>query len=77
MPDIADKIQKIDIVTQEPIADTIINIDKPPLAYTKELLEIEGDINEQDIPTINKMRRKRELNANTDYEFQRFLQHND
>ena len=75
MPDIADKIQKIDIVTQEPLADTIVNIDQPPLVYTKTLLEIEGEICEQDIPSLNKMLRKKELNASSKYEYDRLFKH--
>jgi len=81
MPDIADKIQKIDIVTQEPTnPDTIINMDKPTLEYTKDILKIDGDIRADDIPSLKKLLKKRELSAQADYEYNRLRllqQHDD
>lgn len=90
MPDISNKIQKIEIITQPSNIFTTTGIDQniqktpihelneilPKDTFIKNSLKINGDLTENDIPSLSIMMKKKALNANSDYEYDRLFKNN-
>lgn len=81
MPDISDKIQKIEIITQPSNVFNIttssdINEILPKETFIKNSLKIDGDLTEKDLPSISIMMKKNALNATSDYEYNRLFRNN-
>ena len=82
MAEISDKIQKIQIITQPPhlLPNEKNNEQKetlPKETFIKNSLKIDGDLTENDIPSISIMMKKKALDATVDYEYNRLFRHND
>jgi hypothetical protein len=86
IPDIADKIQKIDIITNptnnfdlemqnvDPINTNSYNINYLPKdTFIQQSLKINGDITEEDIPSISILLKKKAINATSEYEYNRLF----
>jgi hypothetical protein len=79
MPDISDRIQKIEIITQP---SNVFNVNStnsvnefsenvPKETFIKNSLKIDGDLTENDIPLL--LMKKKALNATSDYEYNRLF----
>lgn len=78
MPDISDKIQKIEIITQPSnVFNTISNDPEIKDTFIKSSLKIDGDLTENDIPSLSFMMKKKALDATVDYEYNRLFRNND
>lgn len=81
MPDISDKIQKIEIITQPSnvfsITQNTPNENLPKETFIKNSLKIDGDLTENDIPSLSFMMKKKALDATVDYEYNRLFRNND
>ena len=83
MPDISDKIQKIEIITQPSNvfnmassnidSNKINDMDLPKETFIQNSLKIDGDLTEKDLPSISMLMKKKALNATSDYEYNRLF----
>lgn len=76
MPDISDKIQKIEIITQPSNVFNIHSLNSfsenlPKETFIKNSLKIDGDLTENDIPLL--LIKKKALNAKSEYEYDRLF----
>ena len=86
MPDISDKIQKIEIITQPSnvfsmnmnidsntasnIASNKINDNLPKETFIQNSLKIDGDLTEKDLPSLYIMMKRNVLNTTNEYEYE-------
>lgn len=92
MADISDKIQKIEIITHPSNTlnkktsslpnetlqnETLPNETLPKETFIKNSLKIDGDLTENDIPSLSFMMKKKALDATVDYEYNRLFRNND
>lgn len=85
MADISNKIQKIEIITQPSNVFTFKQNEqnKNPNenllkdTFIKNSLKIDGDLTENDIPSLSFMMKKKALDATVDYEYNRLFRNSD